>query len=164
MFARNKPRQLAWQPSSKRERIWETEQTKLSICSWELCCQSPILPDRLFISSCNFRAWGFAVSFLMVQFNTGPFFSLFTRQRLLEEEEQEEEESVDHVFPLLTSPLWHVHTWFSLECRLCGVSCRQTSSWFHLGSGGLNAPSKDTFPHHVCSPKSVMLRRSDVRN
>lgn len=58
----------------------------------------------------------------------GPFYHtaifFFTRQRLLEEEEQEEkeEERVDHVFPLLTSPLWHVHTWFSLECCFCGIA------------------------------------------
>lgn len=39
------------------------------------------------------------------------------------------------MFPLLTSPLWHVRTWFSLECRFLLNSCRQSDSWFLLGTG-----------------------------
>ncbi len=61
----------------------------------------------------------------------------FTRQRLLEEEEQEdeeeEEERADHVFPLLTSPLWHVHTWFSLECCFCGIADGKPAGGFIWG-------------------------------
>lgn len=68
----------------------------------------------------------------MVHFST--FFLPFTRHRLLEEEEQdEEEERVDHVFPLLTSPLWHVHTWFSLECCVCGIADGKAAGGYICG-------------------------------
>lgn len=37
-----------------------------------------------------------------------------------------QEERADHVFPLLTSTLWHVHTWFSLECCFSGIAVGTT--------------------------------------
>lgn len=68
----------------------------------------------------------------MGRFNTVFF---LTSQWLLEEEEQEEEEEerMDHVFPLLTSPLRHVHTWFSLECCFCGIADGKQASGFIWG-------------------------------
>lgn len=44
-----------------------------------------------------------------------------------------EEERADHVFPLLTSPLWHVHTWFSLECCFSGIAVGKPAGGFIWG-------------------------------
>lgn len=49
-------------------------------------------------------------------------------QRKRSERRRVEEERADHVFPLLTSALWHVHTWFSLECCFSGIAVG-TSGW-----------------------------------
>lgn len=50
------------------------------------------------------------------------------------------EERADHVFPLLTSPLWHVHTWFSLECRFCGIAVGKATRGFFWGQVQVFAP------------------------
>lgn len=47
----------------------------------------------------------------------------------------EEEERADHVFPLLTSALWHVHTWFRLERCFSGIAVGASGWRFHLGTG-----------------------------
>lgn len=43
------------------------------------------------------------------------------------------EERADHVFPLLTSPLWHVRTWFSLEFCFCGIAVGEATRGFFWG-------------------------------
>lgn len=90
----------------------------------------------------------------MIYFSTEHF---YTRQRLLEEEEQgEEEERVDHVFPLLTSPLWHVHTWFSLECCFCGIADGKPAGGFIWRSKCLHHRlSLKGYP--ACVLKSVVM-------
>lgn len=56
-------------------------------------------------------------------------------KRKRSERRRVEEERADHVFPLLTSTLWHVHTWFSLECRFSGIAVGTTGWRFQLGTG-----------------------------
>jgi len=60
----------------------------------------------------------------------------FSTDWLLNEEEKDEEERVDHVFPLLTSPLRHVPTWFSLECCFCGIADGKAAGGFICGEQG----------------------------
>lgn len=64
-----------------------------------------------------------------------PFCQAEANKRKKSERRRVEEERADHVFPLLTSTLWHVHTWFSLECCFSGIAVGATGCRFQLGTG-----------------------------
>lgn len=67
------------------------------------------------------------------------------------------------MFPLLTSLLWHVHTWFSLECRFCGIADGKPASGFIWGEGGSNVYTTDFLKgYSVCVLKFIVM--SAVKN